>query len=253
MLVTGLKERKTFHAHVKETLEGWRLELDRGTAGSYRLAQLDNYAGLPRPAFPFTPPIKMKLQARASDKELPGTWGFGLWNDPFGFSLGFGSTAGRLPTLPNAAWFFFASEQNHLSFRNDLPGHGALAAAFSSPRIPVIALAPAILALPLLVLPPTSRWLRLQASGIIRQDAASLEIDPTIWHDYELSWLNDRVQFSVDERPILHTAIAPRPPLALVLWLDNQYAAWRPNGHLNYGTLATPPDCWVEIKALRLN
>ncbi len=253
MLVTGLKERKTSHAHVKETLRGWRLELDRGAAGSYRLAQLDNYSGLPRPAFPFTPPIKMKLQAQASDKELPGTWGFGLWNDPFGFSLGFGSTAGRLPTLPNAAWFFFASEQNHLSFRDELPGHGALAAAFSSPHIPVLALASAVLAVPLLAWSPTSLWLRRQASKIIRQDTAAPKIDLAIWHEYELSWQSDHVEFSVDEQLILKTKVTPQSPLALVIWLDNQYAAWRPNGHLSYGTLDTPPECWVEIKDLRLN
>jgi hypothetical protein len=195
----------------------------------------------------------MKLQARVSHKELSGTWGFGIWNDPFGFSLGFGGTAGRLPTLPNAAWFFFASEQNHLSLRNELPGHGALAATFSSPHIPPIALAPAILALPLLALSPTSRWLRRQASKIIRQDAVGLKMDPAIWHEYELGWQNDHAEFSIDEQLVFQTKIVPKHPLALVLWLDNQYAAWWPNGRLGYGTLATPQDCWVEIKDLRLN
>jgi hypothetical protein len=253
MLLAELAERKTPHAHVKEISGGWRLELDEGNAGSYRLAQLDNYARLSRRAFPHVSPLKMKLQARASHKELPGTWGFGVWNDPFGFSLGFGGSQGRLPALPNAAWFFFASEQNHVSFRNELPGHGTLAATFSSPRIPTIALAPAILALPLLAFSPTSRWLRRQASKVVRQDALSLKLDATIWHEYELTWQKNFVQFSVDAQPVLNTKITPRSPLALVLWLDNQYAAWRPNGRLGYGAQATPPDCWVEIKDLRLN
>jgi len=195
----------------------------------------------------------MQLSARASQKESPGTWGFGLWNDPFGFSLGFGGTRGRLPALPNAAWFFFASQQNNLSLRDELPGSGALAATFQSPRIPTLALTPAALALPLLAWSPTSRWLRRQAAKVIRQDAVTLKINPTDWHEYELSWQNDFLEFSVDGKLVLQTQITPQPPLALVLWLDNQYATWQPSGRLSYGTLATPPDCWVEIKGLRLN
>lgn len=253
MLAAGLKERKTSGAQIKETPNGWRLGLDPGNASSYRLVQLDNYAGLARRAFPHSAPVKMQLSARASHKELPGTWGFGLWNDPFGFSLGLGGTRGRLPALPNAAWFFFASPQNHLSLRNELPGSGALAATYSSPRIPAFVLAPATVAVPLLALPLTSRWLRRQAARVIHQDVISLTIDPTLWHEYELIWQNDGIKFSVDGELTLQTAIVPRPPLALVLWLDNQFAAWQPSGRMSYGTLATPPDCWVEIKDLRLN
>lgn len=134
-----------------------------------------------------------------------------------------------------------------------MPGCGALAATYQSPRNPVLALAPAILALPLLVWPPTARWLRHQTSKIIRQAAVTLKIDPTSWHEYGLSWEKDLVKFSVDGNLALQTQMTPRPPLALVLWLDNQYAAWQPSGRLSYGTLPTPPDCWVEIKDLRLN
>lgn len=253
MLAAGLKERTTSHAHIKEISGGWRLELDEGSPGTYRLAQLDNYAGLSRGAFPHSAPFKVQLNARASHKELPGTWGFGLWNDPFGFSLGLGGTHGRLPALPNAAWFFFASQQNHLSLRNELPGSGALAATFQSPRIPALALAPAVIALPLLAWAPTSRWLRRQASKVIRQDAVTLNIDATDWHEYELIWRNDLLKFSMDGKLVLQTPIKPRPPLALVLWLDNQYAAWQPSGRLSYGASSTPPDCWVEMKGLRLN
>lgn len=253
MPAAGLSERKTSHAHVKEITGGWRLELDEGEAGSYRLAQLDNYTGLARDAFSHSPPFRLQLSARAAQKELPGTWGFGLWNDPFGFSLGLGGSRGRLPTLPNAAWFFFAAQQNHLSLRDELPGNGALAGTYKSPRIPALALAPAALALPLLAWAPTSRWLRQQAAKVIRQDAVTLTFDPTDWHEYELNWQNDLVKFSVDGTLALQTQITPRPPLALVLWLDNQYAAGQPNGRLSYGTLATARDCWLEIKDLRLN
>jgi len=113
----------------------WRLELPAGPGGSYRLAQLDDYRKLARRAFPWRPPVTLSMKARASAKSLPGTWGYGLWNDPFGMGVAQGGGL-RLPALPNAAWFFFASPPNYLSLRDDLPAQGALAATFRSPRWP---------------------------------------------------------------------------------------------------------------------
>ena len=113
-----------------------RLEISAGPAGSYRLAQLDDTQGLMRRAFLHQAPLQLELRARASHSQLPGTWGFGLWNDPFGLSLP--GTAGglRLPALPNAAWFFHASEQNSLTLEDDQPGFGWLTAVFqSSPNV----------------------------------------------------------------------------------------------------------------------
>src|SRR5690606_30297459 len=100
--------------------------LPAGESGSYRLAQLDDYQGLPRGDFPHQPPFRLRLRARISGAQLPGTWGFGLWNEPLSAQFSFGSGR-KLPALPNAAWFFFASPENHLSLRNDLLGHGPLA------------------------------------------------------------------------------------------------------------------------------
>lgn len=158
----------------------------------------------------------------------------------------------RLPALPNAAWFFFASPHNHLALREELPGSGQLAAVFRSPRIPSLALAPAALALPMLASRPTSRWLRKQAARLVAQDAVSLDLDPTTWHDYTLNWQPNFVEFAVDERVVLRTSISLPGPLGLVLWIDNQFAAWRPDGSFAYGVLPAQ-DSWVEIQDLRLN
>ena len=114
----------------------WRLEIPAGAAGRYRLAQVDDYHRLRRRDFPWRPPLRLSLRARASAPDLPGTWGFGLWNDPFSLSMGLGGAAQRFPALPNAAWFFFASPPNYLSFRDDLPAQGFLAATFQAPAIP---------------------------------------------------------------------------------------------------------------------
>jgi hypothetical protein len=248
----GLRPNFTRGACVEQFTQGvWRLEIPAGPPGRYRLAQLDDYGRLPRGAFRWRPPLELAVQARASEALPPGTWGMGLWNDPFGMAILSGAEVLRLPALPNAAWFFFASPPNYLSLRDDLPAQGGLAATFSAPNPPAPLLLPAGLALPLLALPPATRWLRRLVRRWVRQDACALEIDPTRWHAYRLQWLAGRVCFWVDEALVLETAAVPRGPLGLVLWVDNQYAALPPDGRLRFGTLVNPQSAWLEISELR--
>lgn len=227
------------------------MEIPAGPSSHYRLAQLDDYPGLPRRAFPWKPPSTLSLRARASEESIPGTWGLGLWNDPFSLSLGFGGGR-RFPTLPNAAWFFFASPPNYLSLRDDLPAQGALAATFQS-QPPLAALAAlSAPALPLLALPPVSRAIRRLGRRMVRQDAARLAINPVEWHTYRLEWSWGHVSFCVDGSPVLETQVAPFGPLGLVIWVDNQYAAWPTTGRLSFGTLANPHPAWIEIEKLTI-
>jgi len=275
-MIPTLNPRFTPGASVTPLADGgWHLEISSGQRGQYRLAQLDDYSRLSRRAFLWRPPFTLSLRARVSAPDLPGTWGFGLWNDPFGFALGFGNTPGRLPALPNAAWFFYSSPENYLSLqpchceersdeailtpargllrrqktaaRNDTPANGFFAGTFRSPRWPSPLLAPALLALPFLALRPASRLLRRLASHIVRQDGNAMGVDVTQWHDYSIHWQADAVAFFVDGAEILRTPLAPRGPLGLVVWIDNQYAAWRPDGKLGYGTLKNP-SAWLEIE-----
>ena len=198
--------------------------------------------------FPWRPPLRLSLRARASAPDLPGTWGFGLWNDPFSLSMGLGGAAQRFPALPNAAWFFFASPPNYLSFRDDLPAQGFLAATFQAPAIP----APICWRW----LPPAWRWppcplgpgwCAVLLRRLVRQSAALVPGDVTAWHTYTLDWQPDGVTFMVDGDTIAAAPVAPRGPLALVLWIDNQYAALPPTGRLRYGTLANPGPAWLEV------
>ena len=150
----GLSPRFTPGGQVEAKGQGaWKLQIPAGPGGRYRLAQLDDYARLRRQEYRWRAPFRMELQARASAETLPGTWGFGFWNDPFGMALLSGAEPLRLPALPNTAWFFIASPPNYLSLRDDLPADGALAATFRSPRLPAILFAPAALGLPLLMFP----------------------------------------------------------------------------------------------------
>ena len=127
----------------------WHLEIPARSTGGYRLAQLDDHGSLQRRDFPWKPPLTLSMEARVSAQVLPGTWGFGLWNDPFSLMLAYNKLVPRLPTFPDAAWFFHASPENYLSIRNDLPANGFLAATFRSKKMPfaLLALASPILAL----------------------------------------------------------------------------------------------------------
>jgi hypothetical protein len=219
-----------------------RLSIPAGLADKYRLAQLDAYTKLPRGRFPLRPPLSLSLSARASSNSIPGTWGFGLWNDPFGLSLGFGGNPFRLPTLPNAVWFFGASPENYLSFRDDKPAQGFLAQTFRSPMFHPL-LIPAGLALPF-----SRKTTRRLMGRVIGEDETVLSVDVTQWHRYKLDWREDQVSFEVDDAQVFGSAVSPRAPLGLVIWIDNQYAAFTPEGKIGFGVLENPEPAWLEVK-----
>lgn len=259
-----LSPRHTAGASVESQEKGWRLSLPDGEKGKYHLAQLDDYAAHRRDHFPHRPPFSLSLWARLSAEKLPGTWGFGLWNDPFGLSLGFGGRPWQLPTLPNAIWFFYASEENYLSLNGEKrdrfseefpaispPANGFFAGLFCSPPWPSILMIPALVGAPLLFFRPLARLLRKIAGRIVRQVGVALFASVTEWHHYAFRWEHRGCEFWVDERLLLRTGLSPRPPLGLVIWVDNQYASFTPDGRLGYGTLAHPA-MWLEVADLRV-
>lgn len=246
----------------------WRLEIPAGPPSRYRLAQLDDYGSQRRASsrrrerflhqpkttannlssgFSWRPPFNLKLLARASYPHIPGTWGFGLWNDPFSMGMLSRSGAMRMPTFPEAAWFFFAGPPNHLSLRDDQPGTGWLAQVFRRPERPTLNLLTAIPLAPLLLQPASARWLRRQASRVVLQDTTLLNPDVTKWHEYSLDWQMDGVLFKIDGVMVAQTSLCPQGPLGLVTWADNQYAAWGPDGRLGWGLLENPEAAWIEI------
>jgi hypothetical protein len=237
---------------VEAIKDGWRLSIPSGDAGSYRLAQIDNYSGLKRSAFAGKAPLRLDLLARASSAESPGTWGFGLWNDPFALSFGFGGRQ-QLPALPNAAWFFFASAENHLSFRDGVPGSGALAATFRSEawQIGLVALASPLA--PFMLWRKSAKLLRSWSSKMIKQDAIALSHKVVDWQQYSIVWEEEHVKFLIDEQIVFTSSVSPYAPLGLVIWTDNQAAAWRPDGSFSYSTLASDEPHWLEVKDVQLS
>ena len=245
-----LSQRLTPGSTLTHGPNGWRLEIPEGAKKTYRLAQLDDYSNRARRDLRWKPPLSATLRARVSARDLPGTWGFGFWNDPFGLSLGFGGTPGRLPALPETTWFFHASPPNFLALNDALPAQGFFAGAIHSTSPGWFALA-GLPALPLLAIRRTSRLLRRFANRFIHEEAVSIAADVTRWHEYTIQWLRDGSVFLMDGQTILRSSCSPSPPLGLVLWIDNQYAGWSPRGEIRFGTLNNPA-AWLEVADLQI-
>jgi hypothetical protein len=252
MAYTKLIPRHTKNADVKE-MSGesshYLLSLPTGKANEYRLAQLDDYTKLKRGQFPLRVPVACSLSARTSSNSIPGTWGFGLWNDPFGMSIGFGGNPLRLPALPNAVWFFGASEESYLSFRPSSMKrayNGFLAQSFRAPRFhPSLVLAG-------MALPFSRKTTRRFLEKIIDEDAICLTVDSTEWHRYRLDWRENRVSFEVDGAPVFESPVSPKSPLGIVIWIDNQFAAFTPQGKIGFGVLENSEPAWLEIKDIEV-
>ena len=86
---------------------------------------------------------------------------------------------------------------------------------------------------------------------IVEEDGSCLGVDVAEWHGYRFEWSPMRSALWVDDSLMLETSISPRPPLGLVIWIDNQFAAWRPNGKIGFGVLENE-ECWLEVTDLTL-
>jgi hypothetical protein len=232
--------------------QSWRFSLPPGPGNTYRWAQLDDYLKLSRRDFFWRPPVELRLRARVSAPDLPGTWGFGFWNDPFTASIGLGGMARRIPALPNTAWFFYASPPNYLSLRDDLPAQGFLAATFRAPRLPAPLMAFTLPGLPFLAWPAAGRMIRRVSRQLIRQASTLIDTDVSAWHTYSIQWASDRAVFLLDEQVVLETEASPIGPLGFVMWIDNQYAAFTPQGRISFGSLPSPQEAWLEVEALEI-
>jgi hypothetical protein len=228
------------------------------TAGAasrrYTNAQIDDYQGLSRRRFAWTPPLRMTVRARFSHEaeELQGTAGFGFWNDPLLM------TEKRLPALPRAIWFFYASAPSNIKLDIDVAGHGWKAACIDAQCPSALLWAPlAPLVVPLINIPSVYRilWPRIQHAIGIRE--ATVPVDMTQWHVYELKWGKESARFSVAQQgsSSSHTVLdAPssKGPLGFVLWQDNQYLVLTPWGRIRWGLLEVPPGQCMEIASLEI-
>jgi hypothetical protein len=252
-LSTGLAARWNRYLRGGGTLEvvGDRQRfINRDTRSqAYTDAQVDDYQGLSRDAFLWRPPLTLTVRARFSHEcgVLSGTAGFGFWNDPFMM------TGRRMPALPSAVWFFYASPPSNMKLDLHTPGHGWKAATIDARRWPFVLLLPtAPLAIPLMNLQPLYRALWPIGQRAIGVRETPLEVAMTEWHTYSLRWAKSTARFSVDGRSVLDCNTSPRGPLGFVMWLDNQYAIVTPWGRFGYGLLDAPGEQWMEVETLTI-
>jgi hypothetical protein len=122
-----------------------------------------------------------------------------------------------------------------------------MAQTFRSPKFHPL-LIPAGLALPF-----SRKATRRMLGRVIEEDGVALHVDPRQWHGYRLEWGPSRVFFEVDNVPVFESPVSPHPPLGLVIWIDNQFAAFTPEGKIGFGVLENPEPAWLEIRDVELN
>jgi hypothetical protein len=74
----------------------------------------------------------------------------------------------------------------------------------------------------------------------------------TDWHRYRLEWRETQVRFEVDDVLVFESPVSPHPPLGTVIWIDNQYAAFTPEGRIGFGVLENPERAWLEVKDIEV-
>ncbi len=227
------------------TEDGLRLLVAGAGRDRYADAQLEDYAGLPRRHFPWRPPLRLTVRARASGPLL-GTAGFGFWNNCF-------SPLVEWPALPAAIWFFHASPPSDMPLALGVPGHGWKAACIDARGPAALAWAP--LAPPVLLLnrvPALYRriWPRVQRA--LRIAEAPIPAPGQDWRTYTLEWRRHHARFAVDGTVMLETDRPPHGPLGFIAWVDNQWAIASPRGRFGWGLLEVARAQWIDLASVRI-
>jgi len=140
----------------------------------------------------------------------------------------------------------FARSAQPSTQHEEVVANGFLAQSFRSPKFHLS------LILAGFALPFSRKMARRFLGKIINEDGIRLSVDVTQWHKYKLEWREDRVLFEIDDVQVLESRVSPNPPLGLVIWIDNQYAAFTPEGKIGFGVLENPEPAWLEIKDLTM-
>lgn len=250
-MTDNLRIRQINRGLVRRTDDkGYRLILESSPKKDYSLAQIDDYMDLHRYKFPHKPYVRLTLESQLSDRYTSGTWGFGFWNDPFGMGIGGGGRSRILPVLPNAAWFFFGSDENMLTLREDQPGNGFHVKTYRSPLLPSFASLLALPLSPLFLWRKGAKFVRSLARVLVKEDGMKLDVNVEKWHSYCISCDQSKITFFVDDQSIFSTKIVPNGRLGIVIWIDNQYFRFDKLGKLDFGCLEIPKEHWMKVHNL---
>lgn len=225
------------------------LTLERSDDMEYSDAQIADYK-IDSRNFTMKPPLRLTVRAYSTvpADQLQGTAGFGFWNHPF-------MPGQRGVRLPQALWFFFASEQSNLALAHGLPGNGWKAATFNARRWQFLSLLPtAPIAIPLMNIRSLydTLWPVGQRALGVSESRLPLDMLDNI-HTYTLEWLPDKALFKVDDVPFLVVEEGlPVDPLGFIVWLDNQYAVVTPQGQFRFGYVEIPQVQALVISEIKI-
>lgn len=242
----------------------WLALPDGARRGHYSNAQIDDYGRLPIARYPWRPPLRLEVRARAShpahparkgedgasgeaaQRHLRGTAGFGFWNAPLTIASG-------MPRLPEAVWFFAASPPSNMALVPGSVGWGWKAQVVHAQRWGALAASVPTLGAMLAARltgheAMAAAWVR-RVSGASEVVLDAGQADLGDWHDYVIEWRHDGARFFVDDREALAVPDPPRGPLGFVAWIDNQYAVATPRGAFRFGTLASASQ-WLALDRL---
>lgn len=213
----------------------------------YSNAQIDDHPNLKRSEFSNQAPLKLKIEARLKCDGTPkGTAGFGFWNDPFLM------TDTKAPTLPKAAWFFWCSEDSNMQLAQDVPGYGWKMAVIDAWNWPFLALIPTTpISIPLMWIQSIRRLLWPVAQKAMKCQEKLCPVSFFDWHTYELHWQHDKVFFHIDDK-LEFSAPAPKGPLGLVIWIDNQFMRIDPRAMMKHGNISLENEQSLEIRHFEL-
>ncbi|MEP7199279.1 MAG: family 16 glycosylhydrolase, partial [Chloroflexota bacterium] len=229
---------------VLETSQVCRLAIGPAPADALSDAELNDHRLFPRGRWPWRPPLRMSVRARASlpAADLIGTAGFGFWNAPFGAD-------NDTLDAPQAVWFFHASPPSYLSMSRDGYGSGWRAQVLNAPRVPKV-----------VVLLGGLAWFALKPLRPLFYRAAQTQVGGgealvtarfDEWHTYRIDWLPSRVDFCVDDEKIFTSPSSPRGPLGFCAWMDNSMLNVR-DGAFAFGNLAVPGRQWLELSEVSI-
>lgn len=225
------------------------LTIERSDNTQYSDAQISDYH-IDQRNFTMQPPLRLTVRAYSTvpANQLQGTAGFGFWNHPF-------MPGQRGMRLPQALWFFFASEQSNMALAQDVPGCGWKAATFNARRWQFLSLLPtAPIAIPLMQFRPmyNTLWPVGQRALGVSESRLPLDLLDTI-HTYTLEWLPEKATFKVDDVPFLVAEEGlPVDPLGFIVWLDNQYAIVTPQGQFRFGFVDIPQVQALVISEIKI-
>jgi hypothetical protein len=100
-----------------------------------------------------------------------------------------------------------------------------------------------------LALPFSRKTTRKLLSKVIDEDSSAISVDVTQWHRYRLEWEAKRTAWYVDDALMFESSVSPNAsrPLGVIIWIDNQYAAFTPEGRIAFGVLEGEEE-WLEVE-----